>query len=205
MADVAYISAFLNRNGVEGPRQVVGYIPARPGNFYGSPQQNPARYVAIGASGVTIATGCDLGQTTAVTLREYGLAPGIVDQFMPYLGLKASNAINKLAASPLRISASAAAATDLAVHAGYLNRYVRPSYERAAGISFDTLPVQAQAVIFSLCFQFGCTGVRRRAVKTWGFLVEQNWQAASRELQTGFPESYTLRRSIEGKLLGELT
>lgn len=59
MADIEYISDFLNTPGVEGKRQTRGYIPAYPGNFTGAQGQNPTRYKAIGASGVTIATGCD--------------------------------------------------------------------------------------------------------------------------------------------------
>lgn len=41
MADIEYISDFLNTPGVEGKRQTRGYIPASPGNFTGAQGQNP--------------------------------------------------------------------------------------------------------------------------------------------------------------------
>ena len=201
--DIAFISAFLNREGVEGPRQMVGYVPARPGNFTGRPGQDPERYTAIGASGVTIATGCDLGQTDAVTLREYGVSQELIQELSPYIGLKTSAAIRKLAAAPLRLTPASAEELDHAVHAGYLRRYVRPAYAHDAGISLDDLPPQAQAVIFSLCFQLGCGGVRRRAPLTWKLLCRQQWKNASFELITGF-QNYALRRRIEDQLLKEL-
>lgn len=218
MADIAYISDFLAR--VEGPRQRRGYVPSnrRPdgkGRNYIGPAGteplgvqfpatgNPADFQAMGASGVTIATGCDLGQTDAATLSGYGLAEDIIRQFTPYLGLKKSAALNKLFAAPLVISGADATATDHAVHAGYLDRYVRPAYDRDSSVPFDELPKQAQAVIFSCCFQKGCGGVRRNWPRTWGYLTTQNWCKAADELIHGFRQ-YAQRRAIEGRLLKEL-
>ena len=203
MVDISYISAFLNKDGVEGPRQTVGYIPASPGNFYGRKNQIPSRYKAIGASGVTIATGCDLGQTDVDTLDGYGLDARIIQKVKPYIGLKTDAAIAKLSKMPLEISAADAAALDHAVHAGYLKRYVIPAYNKASDVDFANLPKQAQAAVFSICFQLGCGGARRNAPKTWGFLTTQNWKAASKELKYGF-NSYGNRRCIEGMLLEEL-
>lgn len=203
MAQLDYINDFLNRQGVEGPRQLRGYIPARPGNFYGNANQRPDTYTVIGVSGVTIATGVDLGQTDAATLQSYGLPLAIVNQLRPYLGLKSSAAIAKLSALPLTIAADTAALLDDCVHAGYLQRYVAPAYSKASGVSFDALPKQAQAVVFSVCYQKGCGGVRRDWPKLWGYLIAQNWCAASKELRTGFSQ-YKLRRRIEGELLQEL-
>ena len=203
MAKLDYINDFLNRQGVEGPRQLRGYIPARPGNFYGNANQRPDAYTAIGASGVTIVTGGDLGQTDVPTLQEYGVPGATINQLRPYIGLKRADAIAKLSALPLTISAETGAMLDDCIHSGYLRKYVAPAYQKAAGITFDALPKQAQAVVFSVCFQKGCGGVRRDWPKLWGYLVTQNWCAASKELRTGFSQ-YQLRRRIEGELLQEL-
>lgn len=205
MGQIAYISDFLTR--VEGPRQTVGYIPCflktgGSANYKGGP--NPGNYTAMGASGVTIATGCDLGQTDIPTLRGYGLTNSfLLDILNPYIGLKKDAAIRKLHAAPLAISSANAEALDHAVHGGYLNRYVRPAYEKASGVKFDDLPPQAQAVIMSICFQKGCSGVRNGCPKTWKYLITQNWKAASQELQHGFRD-YAARRKTEGRLLEEL-
>ena len=203
MADMAYINAFLNRRGVEGPCVNVGYIPCKPGNFYGKPEQKPEKYTAIGVSGVTIATGCDLGQTDIPSLKGYGVPDALIEKLQPYIGLKKTTAISKLSERPLTIDMEEAQLLDTCVHTGYLERYVRPAFDRAACFAFDDLPKQAQAVVFSVCFQKGCGGVRRDWPKTWAYLTTRNWPAASRELLTGFKD-YKLRRTMEGNLLKEL-
>lgn len=200
MADILFIEKFLNQPGVEGPRQTRGYIPCRPRNFTGV-NQDPAEYTAIGASGVTIATGCDLGQTDVETLESYGLDDSIISPLIPYLGKKKAAAIQKLSELPLKISDELAAEIDYHVHRGYLDRWVRPAYERdSSGVKFDDLPKEAQTVIFSTCYQKGCGGVRKEWPKLWGYLTEQNWADASNELTTGF-QQYAARRRMEGELL----
>lgn len=202
--DYPYISAFLST--VEGTRQTTGYIPCNlltggSANYKGGPK--PERYQAMGASGVTIATGCDLGQTDAKTLTSYELDPAIIGVFSPYFGKKQRAAIDFLHRYPLVISQDAALQTDLAIHKGYLNRYVIPAYEKDSGIRYADLPKEAQAVIMSICFQKGVGGTRRGAPKTWAYLCNANWKAAASELQTGF-SSYQNRRKAEGKLLATL-
>lgn len=219
MADIKYISNFLTK--VEGERQRRGYVPCteiatgKGKNYIGRADTPPfgvpfpatgsfAKYKAMGASGVTIATGCDLGQTTVGTLRSYGLNDeNLIAKLFPYIGLKKADAIGKLFTDPLLISMEEATLLDNYVHKGYLDRYVRPAYEKDSKLKFDSLPPQAQAVIMSVCFQKGCTGVRRDWPKTWKYLTAGDWKAAAHELQHGFVK-YTGRRKMEGKLLEEL-
>lgn len=185
---------------VEGPCVTEGYIPCRPGNFYGRAYQDPSMYVAFGVSGVTIGTGVDLGQTDAATLRGYRAPENLIVTFAPYIGLKASRAILKLSQLPLKIPSKDAILLDAAVHSGYLARYVIPAYEKASGKSWDTLPDRAAAVIFSCCFQKGCGGVRRDWPTLWRHFCNQDWAAAEHELITGFKQ-YTSRRQTEGRWL----
>lgn len=206
MANIKYISDFLTR--VEGPRQTEGYIPCfkksgGTANYKG--YDNPANYTAMGASGVTIATGCDLGQTDIKTLKNYGVADdSLLDKLTPYIGFKKTAAIYKLNYLPLTITREQAQELDIAVHKGYLDKYVRPAYDKdSRGAKFDSLPEQAQAVVMSVCFQKGCGGVRRDWPKTWKYLTTQDWKNAAWELQHGFKD-YKTRRNIEGKLLEEL-
>lgn len=218
MANMAYISDFLSR--MEGGRQLRGYIPCyrisdnRGKNYIGPNGTaplgveypitgDPSSFRSMGASGVTIATGCDLGQTDASTLARYGLRQDIVNSFRPWLGIKKADALAALYAKPLRIDEATAIATDIAVHNGYLSLYVRPAWEKASGHSFDEQPDQAQAVIMSVCFQKGCGGVRRDWPKLWRFLATRDWYGASRELINGFVK-YKKRRASEGRLLAKL-
>lgn len=198
--DLDFICEFLGK--MEG-FFTVGYIPCYlkaggSANYKGGP--NPDRYEAMGQSGVTIATGCDLGQTDAKTLAAYGLCERIIGIYAPYLGKRKDRAIRQLHAAPLAVSYENARATDQAVHGGYLRRSVIPVYEKDSGKKFADIPREAQAVIMSICFQKGVGGTRRGAPKTWKHLCEGNWQAAANELLTGFTQ-YKSRRQAEGRLL----
>lgn len=198
------IEALLTK--VEGPRQTTGYIPCNlktggTANYKGGP--NPERYSAMGASGVTIATGCDLGQTDFATLTGYGLERAIAGVFNPYYGKKRDDAIRTLRKWPLVITPDAARQLDEAVHLGYLTRFVIPAYNKESRVKFADLPGKAQAVIMSICFQKGVGGTRRGAPLTWAAFCRQDWKAASDELLHGFT-AYKSRRITEGKLLQEL-
>lgn len=203
MADMEYISAFLAK--VEGT-ELAGYVPChkRSGgtaNYKG--RGDPAGYIAMGHSGVTIATGCDLGQTNAAELAGYGIRQSIINIYAPYLGRKQDAALARLHERPFSIREDVAIATDAAVHGGYLDRWVAPAWEKASGCKFSTLPVQAQAVIMSVCFQKGCGGVRRDWPKTWKLLCACDWQGAAFELMHGITQ-YRQRRACEGRLLLEI-
>lgn len=219
MADISFITDFLTK--VEGPRQVRGYVPCyrkrdnKGRNYIGamgiSPYGvqfpstgDPSDFTAMGASGVTVATGCDLGQTDVATLQAYGLTDKVLlDKLSPYIGLKKSDALQKLFFLPLLLTVTEASLLDAAVHGGYLVRYVRPAFQKDSRVAFDDLPKEAQAVVFSVCFQKGCGGVRRDWPKLWKYLTQCDWASASHELQHGFRQ-YTGRRKLEGQLLEAL-
>ncbi len=99
---------------VEGPRQVRGYVPCnrisdgKGRNYIGAvgvppcgvqypATGDPSGFRAMGASGVTVATGCDLGQTDIPTLKAYGLTDeDLLCKLDPYIGLKKSAALQRL-------------------------------------------------------------------------------------------------------------
>lgn len=203
MANMEYITDFLKR--VEGNFTRL-YIPCYKksggtANYFGG--ANPGNYQAMGASGCTVGVGCDLGQTSEAELLGYGLDPAVAAIFGPYYGLKKDAAIRALYAAPLTVSTTVADALSRAVHTGYLNKYVRPAYDKEAKIKFDKLPKQAQAVVMSVCYQKGVGGVKRDWPRTWRFLVGGDWGRAASELKFGFAQ-YLGRRRIEGQLLEEL-
>jgi len=219
--DLAEIRAFLNRPGIEGPQVLRGYIPCKRlsdgrGRNYIGPEGtaplgveypaagDPGGYAAMGVSGVTIATGVDLGQTDAQALVRGGLEPGIANTLRPYFGLRQNAALHKLHALPLAVSPDAACALDnatLGVHAGLIGR--RYDSDRPA-TAFAELPRQAQAAIFSLLYQRG-TGVAGKAPNTWAALVAGDWRGAAALLcDASLWDGYQLRRRMEGALLKEI-
>lgn len=203
--DVSRLRAFLNRPGVEGPQQLRGYVPCTltaggSRNYTG--YDSPTGYAAMGASGVTVGTGCDLGQQTAQSLD--GVGHDLLRKLAPYLGKRKGAALAALHTLPLGLTRAEADNLDTVV----MSRYVRLSaarYDRDAGAgAFDSLPWQAQAVIHSLLFQRG-TGSPKSYPKTWKALVGRDWADASARLRNGVLwTGYQDRRRLEGALLAEV-
>lgn len=208
---------------VEGKRVTVGYVPSKRKadgkgkNYVGRSLPtsevmpdypstgSPDDFTAMGSSGVTICKGVDLGAYDATTLRGYGVPAEIVNKLRPYFGLQKGDALSALYREPLIISPEAAALLDEAVLCGDYKTRIAPAYVRASGVALDSLPPQAQAVIFSVLYQYGPTGWRNYAPKAWGYMCAQNWCAAANELCNGFENSqYKDRRRTEGELLKEL-
>lgn len=201
------IENFLRGPHCEGPQQLRGYIPCHlvgggTANYYGGPE--PEKYEPMGVSGVTIATGVDLGQTDAMTLERLGIATGIVNRLLPYLGKRKEKAVAVLHRLPLTVSQFIAEDLDRAMfrhHAGIISA----RYDKDAGPdAFAALPWQAQTAIFSILYQRG-SGSPRKFPLTWAAFVRQDWADAAARLQNGkFWEGYRARRAREGKLLEEL-
>lgn len=207
--ELARIRAFLNRPGIEGPQQLRGYIPCHnknggTANYRGPESGKPEDFTAMGVSGVTIATGVDLGQTDARTLAGGGLNDGIACMLLPYLGLCRDAAIRKLHALPLTVSPDTAQDLDAVTH-GIHARRIAAHYDSAGPAAlFADLPWQAQAAVFSLLYQRG-TGVSAKAPQTWAALVRGDWEDAARRLRdVSLWEGFQARRKLEGELLKEI-
>ncbi|AMD89465.1 pesticin C-terminus-like muramidase [Desulfovibrio fairfieldensis] len=201
------IQDVLRRPGFEGPQQVCGYIPCNlttggTANYKGGP--NPERYVPMGASGVTIGTGVDLGQTDKNTLRNMGVSNAVVYKLMPYLEQSRAAAVDALHRLPLTLSQAAADELDEAMlnhHISKISAYYDAATDHG---TFASLPWQAQAAIVSIQYQRGVKSPRKYP-NTWKAFVTQNWTDAAYRLGTGrFWTGYQGRRRLESELLKEL-
>ena len=191
-----FIRAFLTR---WETRRTAAYIPCRRRNVTGRNRIEDCGDV-IGASGVTVGTGLDLGQQNEADLRRMGLSGPLIRRFSPYLGKRRAEAVAALAAAPLALSETECDACDAAVHADYIRR-AAARYDREAPAPFADRPPEAQAVIVSLFYQLG-DGTTRYP-KTWRLLCAADWEEAADELRTGFSR-YANRRADEGRLLERL-
>ncbi|MCF6256631.1 MAG: pesticin C-terminus-like muramidase [Gammaproteobacteria bacterium] len=72
----------------EGGRKLLGYVPNEGGS----------------KSGVTIATGFDLGQRNETNLKKLKLSKTLIDKLKPYLGLTKKNAVDAIKKKPLMIN-----------------------------------------------------------------------------------------------------
>ncbi|MCL1813405.1 MAG: pesticin C-terminus-like muramidase [Treponema sp.] len=162
MINYSYINTVLAK--YEGKGYARGYIPCKGGTYYGG--NDPAKGEPFGASGVTIATGVDLGQQTKAGLESMGIAAGTIALLEPYLGLKKWMAVEKLKAVPITITAEQVIEIDDAVHAFYINNTAN-MFGRE---KFEAAPKEAQAVAVSLHYQFG--SLRRDASPGLGLAWE---------------------------------
>ncbi len=168
--------------GLEGARVLKGYVPNPTGSD----------------SGVTIASGVDLGQRKAADIAALGLPASLANRLGPYLGKRKAEAVAALAAAPLSITAAEAGLLDKAVHTRTVEA-LRQSYDADGVVPFDDLPGAAQTVIASVAFQYG-TNLRKRTPNFWTAACGQDWPGVIAELRD-FGDSYPTRRKREAAYL----
>ena len=167
----------------EGGQRLEGYVPMRKDGS------------VVGGSGVTIASGFDIGQHSAADFDRLEIwPPSVKDEIRevlrPYFGVKgeAAKQVLSLASQKRRppvLTADQAEALDTAVFKKF-TRDVGGAYDRALDRlpdgerryrSFDDLPREARTVIVSFAYQHGMGFIRTQA-DFWGHVTRQDWRAA---------------------------
>ncbi|MFL1483206.1 pesticin C-terminus-like muramidase [Marinobacter sp. LN3S78] len=153
-------------------------------------------------SGVTVATGFDLGQRNEADLQRLGLSQSLITKLKPYLSIKSVQAGRFLANNPLTITPMESEVIDRAVKAGQV-RQLQSLYAGAPNnknkVAFSTLPEEAQTVIASVAFQYG-TGLNIKTPGFWDAVTSQDWKRTVEELRD-FKDAYPTRRNKEADLL----
>lgn len=172
---------------LEGGSKTTGYVPA----------------AGVSKSGVTIATGFDLGQRNEADLKKLGLSLALVNKLKPYLGRKSKDAKDVLKKTPLIITGSQAQEINKAVKKQHIDS-IKNKYNLAVGgkKKFDDIPAEAQTVIVSVSFQYGA-GLAIRAPKFWKAATSQDWKECIKLLKN-FGDAYPTRRMKEATLLGKI-
>ena len=152
-------------------------------------------------SGVTIASGVDLGQTGPRQIDFWPIDDALKMRLRLYCGLRRQDAVDFLRAHPLTISRSECEEIDAAVQAEQASRIAK-AYDEASGVKFAQLPDRAQTVIVSLAFQYGID-LAHRCPRFWRAAVAQDWPAVVRELEN-FGDAYGPRRLKEARHLAPL-
>lgn len=173
---------------LEGKGVTTGYVPDASGS----------------KSGVTIATGFDLGQRNETDLTNLGLSADLITKFKPYLGKKGQDAVDFLAKNPLTITDDEAKDIDNKVRAKKVpalkTKYLN-SPHNTGNVQFDDLPSQAQTVIASVSFQYG--DLSTKTPKFWKAASSQDWVESVKILRN-FGDSYRTRRNKEADLLDQV-
>lgn len=166
---------------LEGGRRTTGYVPDPQGS----------------RSGVTIATGIDLGQMGERDLSQLNLPSDLKNKFLPYLGKIKFEAVSLLDTMPLSVTDEEAKLLDKEVKTRFVRDLAR-KYSRTATGNFEELPDGVQTVIASVAFQYGDLG--SSTPNFWRQVTEGDWQGAYLNLRH-FGDAYATRRNKEADLL----
>lgn len=164
---------------LEGHRVLTGYVPA----------------TDISKSGVTVATGVDLGQRNAADIAA--LSSALQAKLQPYLGLKGLAASQFLKRQPLTLTSPECDTLDAFVQEGTMAP-MRTHFKQAAGTEFTALPDAVQTVLASVTFQYGSPWAR--TPKFWGMAVQKDFHGMVLCLKD-FGDAYTTRRMKEAVYL----
>ena len=172
---------------LEGGCKTTGYVPAS----------------LESQSGVTIATGFDLGQRNENDLQSLELDSILITELKPYLGAKGADAQALLTSKPLVITLSQAQEIDKVVKLAHVAQ-LKLKYDTYLGNTnkFESLPSQAQTVITSVSFQYGI-GLNLRTPKFWKAVTSQDWPE-SISLLNDFQDLYPTRRKKEAALMEKI-
>lgn len=143
-------------------------------------------------SGVTIATGFDLGQRSYEELTQL-LPKNIAEKLKPYCLLKSKAAEDYLKQNPLTVSETKAQIIDLCVKSQMIE-LLESRYNAQSTKAFNQLPEHAQTVIASVAFQYG--NLQKRCPKFWFYATNQHWKGMINELYN-FGDRYKNRRFQE--------
>jgi len=203
MINRKYIESVLAR--FEGKAIAQGYIPCQQGTYYGG--DSPDKGTPLGASGVTIATGVDLGQQTMKGLAAMGISASTLSFLAPYIGLQKQDALKKLQSDPFALNAEQVEEIDQAVH----NRYIDQAATIFGREQFENAPKEVQAVAVSLHYQFGTP---RRPdspglANAWANMQQGAYKEAAEclrdpELWSVTHRTYMQRRKAEAAILDEV-
>lgn len=158
----------------------------------------------IGRSGVTMATGVDVGHMSREQVIALAIGDDLKRKLLKYVGLTGQAAVTALIREPLMLSEREASLLDKAVHSRII-RDLAARFERASGQAFDAIPPEAQTVLASLAINFGPAGLESMR-KTWAHIKALDWPGLSAWLDK-FPskqKELQSRRRTEAALLRDI-
>lgn len=167
---------------LEGAQVTVGYVPDPDGSD----------------SGVTIASGFDLGQRRLNDLKALGLSDDLCTRCEPYLGLKKHDAVEKLSLEPLTLTEDEALTIDTAVRRQHVDELIR-NFNADSDVPFEDLKPACQTVVASVSFQYGAA-LGSRTPNFWRQITSSDWEGALANLRN-FGDRYRTRRNKEADLL----
>lgn len=169
----------------EGGRKFLAYVPASINS----------------KSGVTVATGFDLGQRNEADLKKLKLSKILIDKLKPYLGVTKKDAVAAIKKKPLLLNAAQASEIDKIVKSTHINKIIK-NYNatiETGSTKFEDLPAGTQTAITSVSFQYG-VGLSTATPDFWKAATSQDWKK-TKEILNDFGDLYRSRRKLEANLI----
>ena len=158
--------------------------------------------LVLGHSGVTVASGFDLGQRRNADLN--GLPEDIIKKLQPFLGVKGQDALNLNYKDLNLTDEEVSIVNKFAKNEALLD--LNTAFRKETGESFYNLPKAAQTVIASVAFQHG--DLSTAAPNFWKQITNGDWNGAIANLEdwegTGKDSTYQTRREKEADLLRKM-
>lgn len=198
----------------EGGTWTSGYIPLSTKRVYKGKQAPTKELIASirGQSGVTVATGFDIGQRDALELARLGLPQKLIEKLAPFCRKKGADAMNALhEQGGLQLESSEVLLIDIASKTSMLAAIQR-QYDSTVALCggdpvkrFSDLNPKIQTAIASYGFQQGQnfqTSTKRKDFVRFAWLLNsQDWAAVERFLRS--QPDYRERRRLEADLIRE--
>ena len=173
--------------------RTIGYVPKdKEGNV-------------IAKSGVTIGMGFDLGAHSKKELEDMGIDSDVITALEPYLGLKGDKAVNKLATTPLSLTAES---TDTINDKVKSKKYdaLAAKFKAKVGRTFDDEDDNVREALLIAAFNLGESGLLGNTTSTnlAKQLKEKKYTEAADNLKTWKETALTglrARRRAEADLL----
>lgn len=147
-------------------------------------------------SGVTIASGFDLGGRDEIEIRGTFKSP-LADKLASYCGLKRQDAVDCLASNPLIVTEQEAQSINEYAHKQAEHKLKR-AWSHDSDLPFDDLSDECQTVVASVAFQYG--DLASQTPNFWSQACNLRWFAAVKNLRN-FGDDYPTRRNKEAELL----
>ncbi|MGN6528029.1 MAG: pesticin C-terminus-like muramidase [Burkholderiaceae bacterium] len=161
------------------------------------------------SSGVTIATGIDLGQRSGSDIDKLDITDDLKKKLKPYCLKTGKDATDLLAKSPLSITADEASALTKAVKGPMLDALIKEydaavdkanAADHCSRVHFAELPGSVQTALASAQFQYN--SLSSRTQNYWKQVTQQKWDEASKNLKN-FGDRYKTRRKLEAGLIDD--
>ncbi len=156
----------------------------------------------LGASGVTIGAGIDLGQRTLEEVEDSGLDSETIEKLKPFIGKKGEDAVSYLKDNPLTLKDDKIQTLQKKVYDKNISPYI-DYYEKKTDKKFNDLDPKVQTAIGSVVTQYG-PDLEKRTPNFNTNIINDDISGMKKELEN-FGDDYPTRRKSEASLLENLS